>query len=184
VLWGSLTRVMTATGYLSPRLPHHPVLSIDDSITNIHDASNLPSTLLQSPNMASSASSRPLTRASVEAAHALIKPHIHDTPVLTNTTLTNLASTPQTADALKGTQWEGQEPAKPKVKLFFKCENLQRIGAFKVRGAFHAVTRLVEEQGLEEVRRKGVVTHSSGKFDSSTPLPPIVFVSRRRWSLC
>lgn len=106
----------------------------------------------------------PLTRASVEAAHALIKPHIHRTPVLTNTTLSNLASTPQTPDALKGTQWEGQEPAKPKFILFFKCENFQRIGAFKVRGAFHAVIRLIEEQGLENVRKKGVVTHSSGMY--------------------
>jgi threonine dehydratase len=103
-----------------------------------------------------------LTRASVEAAHALIKPHIHDTPVLTNTTLNNLANTPQTPEALRGTQWEGQEPAKPKVNLFFKCENFQRIGAFKVRGAFHAVTRLIEREGLDEVQRKGVVTHSSG----------------------
>jgi threonine dehydratase len=103
-----------------------------------------------------------LTRASVEAAHALIKPHIHDTPVLTNTTLTNLANTPQTPEALQGTQWEGQEPARPKVNLFFKCENFQRIGAFKVRGAFHAVTRLIEREGLEEVQKKGVVTHSSG----------------------
>lgn len=114
--------------------------------------------------MASESLHPSLTRASVEAAHALIKPHIHDTPVLTNTTLTNLASTPQTAEALQGTQWEGQEPAKPKVNLFFKCENFQRIGAFKVRGAFHAVTRLIEKDGLDEVRKKGVVTHSSGMF--------------------
>jgi threonine dehydratase len=63
---------------------------------------------------------------------------------------------------LKGTQWEGQEPARPKIKLFFKCENFQRIGAFKVRGAFHAVARLIEEFGIEEVKRRGVVTHSSG----------------------
>jgi threonine dehydratase len=112
--------------------------------------------------MSSPAPHASLTRASVEAAHTLIKPHIHDTPVLTNTTLTNLASTPQTPDALKGTQWEGQEPARPKVKLYFKCENFQRTGAFKVRGAFHAVTRLIEKEGLEQVQRRGVVTHSSG----------------------
>lgn len=109
----------------------------------------------------------PLTRASIEAAHALIKPYIHRTPVLTNTTLSTLALTPQTPDALKGTQWEGHEPAKPKMRLFFKCENFQRIGAFKVRGAFHAVLRLVEERGIEEVRRTGVVTHSSGMSTSS-----------------
>jgi threonine dehydratase len=116
-----------------------------------------------------STSSRPLTRESVVAAHALIKPHIHRTPILTNTTLNNLASSPQTAEALKGTQWEGQTPASPKVRLFFKCENLQRIGAFKVRGAFHAVTRLIEELGLEEVQRRGVCTHSSGTSSKSNP---------------
>lgn len=117
----------------------------------------------------------PLTRASVEAAHALIKPHIHTTPVLTNTTLSSLASTPQTPDALKGTPWEGHEPAKPKIRLFFKCENFQRIGAFKVRGAFHAVLRLIEERGIEEVRRKGVVTHSSGNHAQALALAAKTF---------
>ena len=106
----------------------------------------------------------PLTRDSIVAAHNLIKPHIHTTPVLTNTTLSNIASTPQSPEALKGTQWKGREPAKPKIRLFFKAENFQKIGAFKVRGAFHAVLRLVEERGIEDVRRKGVVTHSSGRF--------------------
>lgn len=105
-----------------------------------------------------------LSRTSVEAAHELIQPHIHRTPVLTNTTLSDLASAPQIAFALKETPWEGQEPAKPKIRLFFKCENFQKIGAFKVRGAFHAVLRLIEDRGIEEVRKKGVVTHSSGMF--------------------
>lgn len=104
----------------------------------------------------------PLTRASVSAAHAIIAPHVHLTPVQTNTTLSTLASTPQTADALKGSPWEGHEPARPKIRLFFKCENFQRIGAFKARGAFHAVKRLIEKDGLDEVRKRGVVTHSSG----------------------
>jgi len=52
--------------------------------------------------------------------------------------------------------------ARPRVKLFFKCENQQRIGAFKARGAFHALGRLIEQDGLDNVKRKGVVTHSSG----------------------
>jgi threonine dehydratase len=121
--------------------------------------------------MSSDTSSRPLTRASVIAAKTLINPHIHRTPVLTNTTLSTLASTPQTPEALQGTQWEGQTPSNPKIRLFFKCENFQRIGAFKVRGAFHAVLRLIEEKGLEEVRKKGVVTHSSGMFLYSHPVP-------------
>jgi threonine dehydratase len=98
--------------------------------------------------------SLPLTRDSIIAAHNLIKPHIHTTPVLTNTTLSNLASTPQSCEALKGTQWEGREPAKPKIRLFFKAENFQKIGAFKVRGAFHAVLRLIEERGIDDVRKK------------------------------
>ena len=113
-------------------------------------------------NMSQNTSSRPLTRASVLAAHEIIKSHIHRTPILTNTTLSTLASTPQTPEALENTQWAGQTPATPKVRLFFKAENFQRIGAFKVRGAFHAVGRLIEEFGVEEVQRRGVVTHSSG----------------------
>ncbi|EUC33750.1 hypothetical protein COCCADRAFT_36499 [Bipolaris zeicola 26-R-13] len=125
--------------------------------------------------MASTQIHHSLTRSNVEAAHALIKPHIHDTPVLTNTTLSNLASTPQTAEALKGTQWEGQEPAHPKISLFFKCENFQRIGAFKVRGAFHAVTRLIEKEGIDEVRKKGVVTHSSGNHAQALALAARTF---------
>lgn len=117
----------------------------------------------------------PLTRESVVAAHELIKPNIHFTPVQTSTTLSQLASTPQTADALKGTQWEGHGPARPKIKLFFKCENFQRIGAFKVRGAFHAVKRLIEREGLDEVRRKGVVTHSSGNHAQALALAAKTF---------
>lgn len=105
----------------------------------------------------------PLTRESVRTAHSRIRHHIHLTPVLTNTTISSIASTPQTSEALKGTEWEGQEPARPKVRVLFKCENLQRIGAFKARGAFHALGRLIEVMGEDEVRKRGVVTHSSGK---------------------
>ena len=107
--------------------------------------------------MDSGASSPPLVRASVETAHEHIKRYIHRTPLLTNTTLSTLASAPQLSDALDATQWAGQAPARPHVKLFFKCENFQRIGAFKARGAFHAVSRLSDEE-----RARGVVTHSSG----------------------
>ena len=98
-----------------------------------------------------------LTRAAVQEAHEIIKRHIHLTPVLTSATLSRLASTPQTVSALEGTEYEGRKPASPRIKLFFKCENYQRIGAFKPRGAFHALARLSEEQ-----LKKGVVTHSSG----------------------
>jgi threonine dehydratase len=115
-------------------------------------------------SMADPAHSQPLTRTSVIAAHSLIKQYIHYTPVLTNTTLTQLASTPQTPEALEGTPWAGEKPANPKIRLWFKCENLQKVGAFKVRGAFHALTRLMAEDGWAESggKERGVVTHSSG----------------------
>lgn len=83
----------------------------------------------------------PLTRQSVLDAHERIKSFIHRTPVLTSTTLDGLASS-----AL-------DHP----TKLYFKCENYQRIGAFKARGAFHALSRLHDEE-----LKNGVVTHSSG----------------------
>jgi hypothetical protein len=120
--------------------------------------------------MADPSTSPPLTRASVQAAHELIKPYVHRTPVLTNTTINNLASTPRSD--LAGTRWEAKEggassaPANPRLRLWFKCENFQKIGAFKARGAFHAIERLKKEPGWEEGggRERGVVTHSSGEF--------------------
>jgi threonine dehydratase len=104
------------------------------------------------------------TPSSIASAHTLIKPYIHHTPLLTNRTLNTLASTSQTPELLKGTPYEGQEPAKPIIRFFFKCENYQRIGAFKARGAFHALLRLVEREGEDVVRARGVVTHSSGTY--------------------
>ncbi|KAH8147906.1 uncharacterized protein LAJ45_08007 [Morchella importuna] len=82
------------------------------------------------------------------SAHALITPHIHRTPVLTSTTLSALASTPTTP-----------------ITLLFKAENLQKIGAFKIRGATHAIARLSDEQ-----LRNGVVTHSSGNHAQALAL--------------
>lgn len=110
----------------------------------------------------------PLTRASVVEAHLIVAPHVHRTPVVTNRTLSELASRPRAAEELRGTRWEGRTPAAPRMRLWFKCENMQRVGAFKVRGAFHAVERLMREEGWLEGggRDKGVVTHSSGTFVS------------------
>ncbi|MBR9883439.1 MAG: pyridoxal-phosphate dependent enzyme [Oceanospirillales bacterium] len=68
-------------------------------------------------------------------AHERIKPYIHETPVLTSRFLNELTG----------------------AELFFKCENFQKAGAFKVRGACNAVFGLTEEQA-----RVGVATHSSG----------------------
>ncbi len=75
------------------------------------------------------------TYADVEAAHARIAPHIHRTPVLTS----------EYMNALTG------------AELFFKCENFQKAGAFKARGASNAVFGLSDEMAA-----KGVATHSSG----------------------
>jgi threonine dehydratase len=69
------------------------------------------------------------------AAHERIKPHIRRTPILTSDYLNEVTG----------------------AQLFFKCENLQEPGAFKVRGASNAVFGLTEEQA-----KKGVATHSSG----------------------
>ncbi|MGE4660041.1 MAG: pyridoxal-phosphate dependent enzyme, partial [Arenicellales bacterium] len=51
------------------------------------------------------------------------------------------------------------------VEVFFKCENLQRIGAFKFRGAWNALSQLSERN-----RRKGVITHSSGNHAQAVAL--------------
>ncbi|OYU89350.1 MAG: serine dehydratase [Bradyrhizobiaceae bacterium PARB1] len=68
-------------------------------------------------------------------AHERIKPHIHRTPVLTSRVIDELAG----------------------AELFFKCENLQKAGAFKVRGASNAVFGLSDTEAA-----RGVATHSSG----------------------
>lgn len=51
------------------------------------------------------------------------------------------------------------------AKVFFKCENFQKMGAFKMRGAVNAILNLTEKQ-----KRKGVVTHSSGNFAQALSL--------------
>ncbi len=72
-------------------------------------------------------------------AHERIKPHINRTPIRTSAYLNELTG----------------------AELFFKCENFQEPGAFKVRGATNAVFGLSDEQA-----RKGVATHSSGNHAS------------------
>jgi len=73
--------------------------------------------------------------AAIRAAHERIRPYIHRTPVLSSERLNAVAGN----------------------SLFFKCENLQKVGAFKARGATNAVFALDEESA-----RRGVATHSSG----------------------
>ncbi|TBY58857.1 pyridoxal-phosphate dependent enzyme [Rhizobium leguminosarum bv. viciae] len=69
------------------------------------------------------------------AAHDRIRPYIHRTPVITSTYINSLAS----------------------AEIFFKCENFQKAGAFKARGASNAVFGLSDDQAA-----RGVATHSSG----------------------
>ncbi|MDN5201758.1 pyridoxal-phosphate dependent enzyme [Fulvivirgaceae bacterium BMA10] len=71
----------------------------------------------------------------IEAAHKRISSFIHKTPVFTSSIINGIAG----------------------AEIFFKCENFQRVGAFKFRGACNAVLSLSEEE-----RKKGVATHSSG----------------------
>ncbi len=77
---------------------------------------------------------------SVRAAHERIRAHIHRTPVLTSSPLNKGSS----------------------ASLFFKCENLQKIGAFKARGASNAVFSLDDVTA-----RRGVATHSSGNHGAA-----------------
>jgi threonine dehydratase len=93
---------------------------------------------------------------SVKQAHRLIEKYIHRTPLLTCKTLDRIIATPTR---------EGV--AAPKIRVYLKCENFQKIGAFKARGAHHALIRLIERLGIEEVKRRGVVTHSSGRLACS-----------------
>src|SRR5260221_8432513 len=86
---------------------------------------------------------RMVTYADVAAAHERIKGAARKTPVLTSSS----------ADALIGAQ------------LFFKCENLQRMGAFKFRGAYNALSQLNADE-----RRRGVLAFSSGNHAQAVAL--------------
>ncbi|ATY60425.1 Pyridoxal-phosphate dependent [Cordyceps militaris] len=122
--------------------------------------------------MADLSTTAPLTRASVQAAQAVIAAHVHRTPVVASQTLTALASTPR--PDLAGTRFAsaGRPPARPTIRLWFKCENLQRVGAFKARGAFHAVARLLRDDAWVAAggRERGVATHSSGNHAQALAL--------------
>jgi threo-3-hydroxy-L-aspartate ammonia-lyase len=84
-----------------------------------------------------------LTFADVAAAHQRIKAVAKRTPVLTSATI----------DALTG------------ARVHFKCENFQRMGAFKFRGAYNALSQLSAEQ-----KKKGVVAFSSGNHAQAVAL--------------
>ncbi|KAL5596849.1 hypothetical protein BROUX41_006467 [Berkeleyomyces rouxiae] len=126
--------------------------------------------------MAELSTCAPLTRASVIAAAELIEAHVHRTPVVTNSTIDLLASTARRPDELAGTEWAerggGAAAAQPVMRFWFKCENLQRVGAFKARGAFHAIEKLKREPGWVQGggAGRGVATHSSGNHAQALAL--------------
>lgn len=76
-----------------------------------------------------------ITLDTIIQAHERIKPYIHRTPVLTNQTINDLVG----------------------ASLFFKCENFQKIGAFKARGGVNAILQVVANN-----EGKAITTHSSG----------------------
>jgi threonine dehydratase len=71
----------------------------------------------------------------IKTAHKRIQPFIHRTPIMKSEAINQIAG----------------------CEIFFKCENFQKVGAFKARGAANAVAKLTEEQ-----KKNGVATHSSG----------------------
>jgi threonine dehydratase len=86
--------------------------------------------------------------ADVFRAAEVLRPVAHRTPVMTSRQL----------DSRSG------------YSLFFKCEQFQRVGAFKFRGAYHALSQLTPEQ-----RQSGVVTHSSGNHAQALALAARLF---------
>jgi threonine dehydratase len=84
----------------------------------------------------------------IARAADLIKPYINRTPVLTSVTFDQFFST----------------------NLYFKCENFQKVGAFKSRGAIHALLNLSKEK-----LNKGVATHSSGNHAQALARAAMLF---------
>jgi threonine dehydratase len=83
------------------------------------------------------------TQKEVKEAVKRVSPHVHHTPVLTSSTIDRMLD----------------------ASVFFKCENFQRMGAFKFRGASNAILQLSQEE-----RARGVITHSSGNFAAALAL--------------
>lgn len=84
-----------------------------------------------------------VTQADIEAAHERIRPFIHHTPVMSSQSINEMVG----------------------AELYFKCENFQKIGAFKARGGINAVLSLPEAE-----RKNGVTTHSSGNHAQAIAL--------------
>ena len=84
-----------------------------------------------------------VTKQDLIDSHNRIKPFIHDTPVLTSNYVNEITE----------------------AEVYFKCENFQKMGAFKMRGAANAILKLTDEQ-----KNNGVVTHSSGNHAQAISL--------------
>ena len=85
----------------------------------------------------------PVAYADIEAAAQRLEGFAHRTPVLTSTTVNRLVD----------------------AEVFFKCENFQRTGSFKFRGAYNALSQLSEAQ-----KQAGVITYSSGNHAQAIAL--------------
>ena len=84
-----------------------------------------------------------MTKEDLTNCHDRIRPYIHNTPILTSKLINTLVG----------------------AELYFKCENFQRAGAYKIRGATNAIMQLTKAQ-----QQNGVVTHSSGNFAQALSL--------------
>ena len=84
-----------------------------------------------------------ISKQELQQVYERIKPYIHRTPVLTSRLLNEISG----------------------AEIFFKCENFQKMGAFKMRGATNSILQLSPEE-----QQKGVVTHSSGNFAQALSL--------------
>ena len=84
-----------------------------------------------------------MTKEDLTNCYNRIRPYIHNTPILTSNLINKLVG----------------------AELYFKCENFQRAGAYKIRGATNAIMQLSKAQQLN-----GVVTHSSGNFAQALSL--------------
>ncbi|MCW9706706.1 threonine ammonia-lyase [Fodinibius salsisoli] len=83
------------------------------------------------------------TFSNIQEAYQIIQPEVHQTPVLTNQQLDE----------------------RTRGHIYLKCENFQKVGAFKIRGATYAISQLSDEEA-----RQGVATHSSGNHAQAVAL--------------
>jgi threonine dehydratase len=84
-----------------------------------------------------------ISKQELQDAAKRVHPHIHKTPVLSSETINKMLG----------------------LNVYFKCENFQKMGAFKMRGATNAIISLTQSE-----RANGVVTHSSGNFAQAVAL--------------